>query len=122
LPELSRKYPDARFLGLKTGEDLARHYAAADVLVFPSRTDTFGLVLLEALACGVPVAAYPVAGPVDVIGKSPVGVLDSDLGIAVQQALNIPAAACRSFAETYSWPASVDQFLDNIHIFRWFFR
>ncbi|MCP5367023.1 MAG: glycosyltransferase, partial [Hyphomicrobiales bacterium] len=117
-PELARKYPAARFLGLKTGEDLARHYAAADVFVFPSRTDTFGLVLLEALACGVPVAAYPVAGPLDVIGDSPVGALDGDLGAAVRRALEIPAAACRHFAEGFSWPASVDQFLDNIHVFR----
>jgi glycosyltransferase involved in cell wall biosynthesis len=112
--ELARRFPDVKFLGAKTGEDLAQHYASADVFVFPSRTDTFGLVLLEALACGVPVAAYPVAGPVDVIGDSGAGCLNNDLGRAVQDALAIPADVCRRQAERFSWEASTQQFLDNL--------
>jgi len=114
LAELRAAYPDVHFLGAKTGEDLARHYAAADVFVFPSRTDTFGLVLLEALACGVPVAALPVNGPVDVIGPAPVGVLDEDLGAAARRALEIDPAACRAHALTFSWEACARQFLDNL--------
>ena len=114
LNQLSRKYPDVVFAGVKEGEDLAKYYAAADVFVFPSLTDTFGLVLLEALACGVPVAAYPVAGPLDVIGDAPVGCLHEDLGIAVQRALGASPDACRAHAENYSWEASTQQFLANI--------
>jgi glycosyltransferase involved in cell wall biosynthesis len=105
-------------VGAKHGEDLARHYAAADVFVFPSRTDTFGLVLLEALASGVPVAAYPVPGPVDVLDGAAVGVLDEDLASAVRRALDIPADRCRAFALGYSWQSSSQQFLDNLRPFR----
>ena len=90
---------------------------AADVFVFPSLTDTFGLVLLEALACGVPVAAYPVAGPLDVIGDAPVGCLNADLGLAVERALKASPVACRLHAESYSWAASTQQFLSNIRPF-----
>ncbi|MDE2465647.1 MAG: glycosyltransferase family 1 protein, partial [Alphaproteobacteria bacterium] len=86
---LARQFPEARFLGAKTGEELVRHYAAADVFVFPSRTDTFGLVMLEALACGVPVAAFPVSGPSDVIGDAPVAALRTDLREACLRALSI---------------------------------
>ncbi len=111
---LEERYPQARFLGPKVGEDLAAHYAAADVFVFPSRTDTFGLVLLEALASGVPVAAYPVPGPLDVIGTSGAGCLDNDLGAAVTAALAIPQQACRARAEAFSWDVSVRQFLANV--------
>lgn len=114
LQQLSKKYPDVVFAGVKEGEELARYFAAADVFVFPSLTDTFGLVLLEALACGVPVAAYPVAGPLDVIGDAPVGCLNQDLGIAVQRALKASPAKCRAHAEKYSWDASVSQFLANV--------
>lgn len=114
LAALSRKYPDALFAGVKQGEELAKYFAAADVFVFPSLTDTFGLVLLEALACGVPVAAYPVAGPLDVIGDAPVGCLHEDLGEAVTRALQASPDACRAHAERYSWDASVQQFLANI--------
>jgi glycosyltransferase involved in cell wall biosynthesis len=114
--ELEIKYPDVRFLGEKIGEDLAEHYAAADVFVFPSRTDTFGLVLLEALACGVPVAAYPVPGPLDVIDHSGAGVLDNDLGAAIAAALAIPPERCRAHAEKFSWDRSVRQFLDNLFV------
>lgn len=114
---LAKKYPDVKFVGLKQGEELARFYAAADVFVFPSLTDTFGLVLLEALACGVPVAAYPVAGPLDVIGDAPVGCLHEDLAVAVREALKASPEACRAHAEKYSWAASAAQFLDNMRPF-----
>lgn len=114
LAQLTRKHPDVHFVGVKEGEDLAKHFAAADVFVFPSLTDTFGLVLLEALACGVPVAAYPVSGPLDVIGDAPVGCLDKDLGVAVTKALTAAPEACRAHAETYSWEASSTQFLANV--------
>jgi len=114
LSELKRRYPAVKFLGAKHGEDLARHYSSADVFVFPSRTDTFGLVLLEALASGVPVAAYPVTGPLDVIGDSGVGVLDEDLGSAAKRALAIEGATCRAHAETYSWTACAELFADYL--------
>ena len=115
---LGRRYPEVRFLGARFGEDLAACFAAADVFVFPSLTDTFGLVLLEAMASGVPVAAYPVPGPLDVVDGSDAGVLDDDLAVAARRALEIPAERCRAYAETFSWERSVDQFLGNIHVFR----
>jgi glycosyltransferase involved in cell wall biosynthesis len=114
LAELQQRYPGVRFVGAKHGEELASYFAAADVFVFPSRTDTFGLVMLEALACGVPVAAYPVAGPLDVIGDSDVGVLDEDLGSAVLRALHIDPERCREFALGHSWRAAASQFLGNV--------
>jgi glycosyltransferase involved in cell wall biosynthesis len=112
--DLRRKYPKVLFTGSKQGEELAAHYAAASVFVFPSRTDTFGLVLLEALACGVPVAAYPVPGPLDVIGSSPAGVLDLDLARAAHAALGIPPEICRAHALTFSWKSCTEQFLTNL--------
>ena len=112
--ELEREYPEARFLGAKFGEDLAGYYAAADVFVFPSLTDTFGLVMLEALACGVPVAAFPVTGPLDVVGGSDAAVLDNDLGEAVRRALELDPDACRRFAEGFSWDRVADLFLSHI--------
>lgn len=115
--ELERKYPGVRWAGAKHGEDLARYYAAADVFVFPSRSDTFGLVLLEALASGVPVAAYPVPGPLDVINGSEVGCLNEDLKQAVETALALPADKCREYALTFSWKASAEQFLSNLRPF-----
>lgn len=112
--QLTARYPEVKFLGPKTGEDLVRHYAASDVFVFPSLTDTFGLVLLEALACGVPVAAYPVLGPKDVIGDAPVAALDVDLRTACLKALDIPRDAARAFALSRSWRACTEQFLANL--------
>ncbi len=112
--ELCHKYPGVHFVGMKKGEELARHYAAADVFVFPSRTDTFGLVLLEALACGVPVAAYPVTGPLDVVGDSGVGVLDEDLAEAARRALEISPEKCREHASHFSWQAQTQKFLENL--------
>jgi glycosyltransferase involved in cell wall biosynthesis len=114
--QLAGRYPDAKFLGPKTGEDLVRHYAASDVFVFPSLTDTFGLVLLEALACGVPIAGYPVQGPKDVIGDAAVGALDNDLRAACLKALDIPRDAARAFALTRSWRACTEQFLANLPV------
>jgi glycosyltransferase involved in cell wall biosynthesis len=111
--ELKRRFPAAHFLGAMEGTTLAAHLAAADVFVFPSRTDTFGVVQLEALASGVPVAAYPVPGPQDVIGGNPIGVLDEDLRAACIKALTISRAACRAFALTRSWDKSVMQFLSH---------
>jgi glycosyltransferase involved in cell wall biosynthesis len=116
LPELRRRFPAAHFAGAKSGEDLARHYAAADVFVFPSRTDTFGLVLLEALASGLPVAAYPVTGPKDVLGAD-VGVLDEDLGRAARAALSLDRTAARAYAERFSWRATAELFLANLRPF-----
>ena len=100
--------------GVKKGEELARHYAAADVFVFPSRTETFGLVMLEALACGVPVAAYPVQGPQDIVTSPDVGALDEDLGRAVQAALGKDPEACRNHALQWSWDASVHSFAGHL--------
>jgi glycosyltransferase involved in cell wall biosynthesis len=114
MASLKAKYPDAKFLGAKTGEDLVRHYAASDVFVFPSKTDTFGLVILEALAAGVPVAAYPVQGPMDVIGEAPVGALNNDLKAACLAALKISREDARAFAMTRSWRSCTAQFLANL--------
>jgi len=119
---LAERYPEVRFLGPKTGEDLVRTYSASDVFVFPSRTDTFGLVMLEALACGLPVAAYPVPGPKDVVGDAPTAVLDDDLRAACLRALalaNENAAgrsnlSARSFALEHSWRTCTQQFLSNL--------
>ncbi len=113
--QLQRQYPQVRFVGNHFGEDLAAYYAASDVFVFPSRTDTFGLVLLEALACGVPVAAFPVPGPLDVIGDSGVGVLDTNLQQAVRRALDIDPAACRRYAQKFGWESVARQFVANLH-------
>lgn len=112
--ELERKYPQARFAGSKTGDDLARHMAAADVLVFPSLTDTFGLVMLEALACGVPVAAFPVQGPNDVIRSDKIGCLDADLRAAALRALELKPEDCREYALQYAWQNCVKQFENNL--------
>jgi glycosyltransferase involved in cell wall biosynthesis len=119
-PELVRlqaAYPGVCFTGILDQPQLAALYNTADVFVFPSRTDTFGLVLLEALACGVPVAAFPVTGPVDVIGPSPAGALDADLGAACLRALAIDRAVARRHAERFSWTACTRQFLLHLHPF-----
>jgi glycosyltransferase involved in cell wall biosynthesis len=113
LEDLRRRFPEATFLGHLEGVDLAGHLAAADVFVFPSKTDTFGIVQLEALASGVPVAAFPVTGPRDVIADRPVGVLDEDLRTACLGALKVSRAACRAFALTQSWETSARQFLGH---------
>src|ERR1700687_4006965 len=112
--ELEQRYPKVKFLGEKTGKDLTRHLAAADVFVFPSLTDTFGVVQLEALACGTPVAAFPVTGPLDVIADHPVGALDTDLRSACIRALGISRESCRGFALERSWENSARQFIGNL--------
>ena len=114
LPALKRRFPDAHFIGRRENRALAEVYASADVFVFPSRTDTFGLVMLEALASGVPVAAYPVPGPLDILGGSEVGALDEDLERAALRALELPRARCREHALRFSWAACASQFLDQL--------
>ncbi len=112
--ELERLYPDALFTGPKHGQDLALAYASADVFVFPSLTDTFGLVLLEALASGLPVAGFPVSGPKDVVTEPDIGVLSFDLKAALLEALTLDREAARSHALRYSWENSARQFIDNM--------
>ena len=111
---LERRYPRAHFLGSRTGEALAEIYASADVFVFPSRTDTFGIVLVEALASGLPVAGFPVAGPLDVIGDSGAGVLGEDLRAACLAALGISRERARAHSLGFTWRESARQFLDHI--------
>ncbi|MGB6306615.1 MAG: glycosyltransferase family 1 protein [Steroidobacteraceae bacterium] len=111
---LEKQYPGATFMGYRFGEDLAMHLAAADVMVFPSRTDTFGLVNLEAMACGVPVAAYPVTGPIDVIEDGVTGCLDTDLAAAARRALDVDPAACRARALKSGWDVCSREFEGNL--------
>ncbi len=115
LDMLKQRYPDVIFTGAKFGKELASWVAAADVFVFPSKTDTFGLVLLEAMACGVPVAAYPVTGPIDVIQHGVTGFLDEDLEIAVLNALKLEPIDCIEFAKQRSWEACTSIFLQLMH-------
>lgn len=110
---LEKKFADAHFLGKKSGEELAGCYAGADVFVFPSRTDTFGLVMIEALACGTPVAAYPVAGPIDILDES-VGAMRENLGEAIAAALALKREDCIAFSKGYTWEAATRQFLEGL--------
>jgi glycosyltransferase involved in cell wall biosynthesis len=100
---LERSHPHVRFVGYKFGDELAAHYAAADVFVFPSRTDTFGVVMLEANACGTPIAAYPVTGPIDVVREGVNGALDEDLARAAARALHVPRMSCLAHARCNGW-------------------
>lgn len=121
LATLKARYPEVIFTGALSGEQLARAYCSADVFVFPSRTDTFGLVLIEALACGLPVAAYPVHGPLDIIGPNgrgpsdelpaTVGALDEDLSVAIRKALKLDPLAAAVIGASYSWERATDQFV-----------
>lgn len=114
--ELQARFPEVRFEGCKKGAALVAYYQQADVFVFPSKTDTFGLVMLEALACGTPVAAYPVTGPADIIENQCNGYLDDDLAHAVAQALQVPRSRCRAFAEGHSWQQCADRFYQSINV------
>jgi len=121
LDDLRRRYPEVHFLGAMAGEELASAYRAADCFVFPSRTDTFGLVVIEALACGLPVAAYPVPGPLDILGPegrgvgnampATIGALHEDLEVAIGRALRLDRQAAAIFGARYSWDRATDQFL-----------
>jgi glycosyltransferase involved in cell wall biosynthesis len=111
---LAAKYPEARFAGYRHGEELGRIVSCADVLVFPSVTDTFGLAMIEALACGVPVAAFPVPGPIDVIEQGVTGVLHEDLSVAVRSALNLDRSVCAQRAAAFTWDAATEQFLAGL--------
>jgi glycosyltransferase involved in cell wall biosynthesis len=125
LEDLKQRYPEAHFMGALSGEELASAYRAADSFVFPSKTDTFGLVVIEALACGVPVAALPVPGPLDILGSrgrgvdddfpATVGALDEDLAVAIQRSLTLDRQAAAIFGARFSWGAATDQFLAAIH-------
>jgi glycosyltransferase involved in cell wall biosynthesis len=115
LPAIRARYPNVSHLGVLNQQELAQVYAAADVFVFPSKTDTFGLVLLEAMACGLPVAAYPVTGPLDVIGASGAGAMHEDLRTACLEALKIDRATARKHAERFSWRAATEQFERQLH-------
>lgn len=108
---LQARYPGVRWFGVLGGPELARLYRSADVMVFPSLTDTFGLVMAESMACGTPVAAFPVPGPIDVVGHSAGGVLDADLRSACLRALDLPRAAVRAHAEQFSWERATRQFI-----------
>jgi glycosyltransferase involved in cell wall biosynthesis len=112
--ELAARHPDVLFTGVKFGKELADAYAQADVFVFPSKTDTFGNTILEALASGVPVAAYPVTGPIDILSDPNAGAMDEDLQVACIKALEASRTAARTLAESYSWAAATKQFLDNV--------
>lgn len=116
LCHFKQRYPDVYFAGEKKGADLARHYASADVFVFPSRTDTFGLVLLEAMAAGLPVAAYPVTGPVDIVEDGVSGSLNENLELAARAALKLSPDAARTRAAQFTWKHSAAQFIDNIEL------
>jgi glycosyltransferase involved in cell wall biosynthesis len=112
--ELEAKYPNVVFRGARFGDELAAHFACADVFVFPSLTDTFGLVILEAMATGSPVAAYPAPGPIDLIPGSGAGVCDDDLATACREALKIDRAVVRAYAEKFSWRACTEEFIRNL--------
>jgi glycosyltransferase involved in cell wall biosynthesis len=114
LVPLRAAYPEVRFVGAKQGLELACYYAAADVFVFPSRTDTFGIVMLEAMASGVPVAAYPVRGPIDIVTSGQTGYLSEDLRDAALSARTLDPKTCRDFALQFSWEKSARHFLDNL--------
>jgi len=114
LDDLRRRFPAVRFAGHKSGENLAREYACADVFVFPSRTDTFGIVLLEAMAAGLPVAALPVTGPIDIVVDGETGCLDLDLRAAALRALNLDRLRVRQRALDFSWSNCARMFLDNV--------
>jgi len=119
LEAMKAKYPAVRFVGYKFGEELARHFACADVFVFPSRTDTFGVVMLEAMASGLPVAAYPVTGPIDVVKDGVSGILDEDIAVAARRCLELDPAEARRYAEGFTWANTARIFRDALAPIEW---
>ncbi|MEM7079402.1 MAG: glycosyltransferase family 1 protein [Pseudomonadota bacterium] len=117
--DLEQKYPAAQWLGYRKGQALVDEYAQADAFVFPSLTDTFGLVMLEANGCGTPVAAFPVTGPIDVVREGVNGSLHEDLGVAIDQALMVSRAACRAHAQDNTWEVIARRLLDNLAAVDW---
>lgn len=115
LARLQAAYPDAHFLGAKSGAELAGCYAGADTFVFPSKTDTFGLVMAESVACGTPVAAYPVQGPIDVLNDAS-GVMDENMDRAIARALTLDRSSCATYGASFSWETSARQFLDALAV------
>ena len=114
LKKLKKEFPNDHFLGEKTNGELASHFASSDVFVFPSKTDTFGIVVLESLNCGTPVAAYPVPGPLDILGGTEIDTLDEDLKTSALKALKISREDCLKFAKKYSWEETARIFFENI--------
>jgi glycosyltransferase involved in cell wall biosynthesis len=114
LKKLKKEFPNDHFLGEKTNGELASHFASSDVFVFPSKTDTFGIVVLESLNCGTPVAAYPVPGPLDILGGTEIDTLDEDLKVSALKALKISREDCLKFAKKYSWEETARIFFENI--------
>ncbi len=114
LEELRVKYPEAKFLGPRFGDELAQVYSDADVFVFPSLTDTFGLVIIEAMAAGTPVAAFPAHGPIDLIPGSNAGAINDDLSVAITEALTLDRKDVRAYAEKFSWRACAEEFIRNL--------
>jgi len=114
LEALRLRFPAVVFTGYKYGEELARHFSAADAFVFPSRTDTFGIVLLEAMACGTPIAAFPVVGPIDVVKEGLSGCLHEDLRAAIEGALKVDRDSCRHYAQGFTWERATQQFFGNL--------
>lgn len=115
LETLKEKYPDVEFLGMLHGKELADVYAGGDVFVFPSRTDTFGVVMIEAMACGTPVAAYPVTGPIDVIEQDITGVMDNNLEVAVEESLKLNRSMVYENSLRWTWKACGEQFYDSLY-------
>jgi glycosyltransferase involved in cell wall biosynthesis len=111
---LASRHPEVKFVGYRHGSELAQMVGSADVLVFPSLTDTFGLAMIEALACGVPVAAFPVPGPIDVIEQGVTGFLHEDLALAVRSALKLDRSVCARYAASFTWEAATEQFLAGL--------
>jgi glycosyltransferase involved in cell wall biosynthesis len=112
--ELVKKYPGVVFTGAKFGAELAAAYGCADVFFLPTLTDTFGLVILEAMAAGAPVAAYPAPGPIDIIPGSGAGVVDPDLRAAALACLELDRERVRAYAERFSWRAAAEEFVTNL--------
>ena len=113
LPALAKQFPNVKFLGWRFGEELAKAYSSADVLVFPSRTDTFGMVMIEANACGTPIAAYNVCGPVDIVKNGENGWLDEDLDVAIQNALSVSRKSCVKSSLVWDWEIAAKMLLEK---------